>query len=247
MPAMFSMMNTVKSLSLAETSSEDGVTIMQLDRKLAQESIWAHETELPEVGGLLIAQPQIAELTGDPRLWQLVILLVEHGQRTVGLIINRPSSAKVGDLLAWGYSPSQADDANARLIHGAFADCQVYLGAFYPPNRIARQPVTLVHGQGHLQGSKEISPGIYTGGEQQASIEILEGRLDKGKFRFFSGQMQWEPGQLAREIQQGYWYTAACSRSIVLKQCLQLPVPLWKEILLLMGGQYAQIASKRYR
>ncbi len=77
------------------------------DRKLAQESIWAHETELPEVGGLLIAQPQIAELTGDPRLWQLVILLLEHGQKTVGLIINRPSSAKVSDLLAWGYSPSQ--------------------------------------------------------------------------------------------------------------------------------------------
>ncbi len=49
-------------------------------------------------------------------------------------------------------------------MQGAFADCQVYLGAFYPPNRIARQPVTLVHGQGHLQGSKEISPGIYTGG-----------------------------------------------------------------------------------
>ena len=77
------------------------------DRKLAQESIWAHETELPEVGGLLIAQPQIIELTGDPRLWQLVVLLLEHGPRTVGLIINRPSSAKVGDLLAWGYSPSQ--------------------------------------------------------------------------------------------------------------------------------------------
>ena len=42
-------------------------------------------------------------------------------------------------------------------------------------------------------------------------------------------------------------YTAACSRSLVLKQCLKLPVPLWKEILLLMGGEYAQIASKRYR
>ena len=41
-------------------------------------------------------------------------------------------------------------------------------------------------------------------------------------------------------------YTAACSRSLVLKQCLQLPVPLWKEILELMGGQYAQVARKRY-
>lgn len=49
-----------------------------------------------------------------------------------------------------------------------------------------------------------LQDGCYAG-EQQAGIEILEGRLDKGKFRFFSGQMQWESGQLAREIQQGYW------------------------------------------
>ncbi len=59
------------------------------------------------------------------------------------------------------------DGSSAKLIQGAFADCQVYLGAFYPPNRIARQPVTLIHGQGHLEGSKEITPGIYTGGAWQ--------------------------------------------------------------------------------
>lgn len=79
------------------------------DRKLAQESIWAHETELPEIGGLLIAQPHAPEMTGDPRMWQLVIFLVEHGPSgSVGLIINRPASATVGDLLSWGYSASQA-------------------------------------------------------------------------------------------------------------------------------------------
>lgn len=79
------------------------------DRKLAQESIWAHETEIPETGGLLIAQPQAPALSNDERLWQLVIFLTEHGPSgSAGLVLNRPATAKVGDLLAWGYTPSQA-------------------------------------------------------------------------------------------------------------------------------------------
>lgn len=41
-------------------------------------------------------------------------------------------------------------------------------------------------------------------------------------------------------------YTAACSRSLVLKECLQLPTPLWREMLLLMGGPYTAVAEQEY-
>lgn len=37
---------------------------------------------------------------------------------------------------------------------------------------------------------------------------------------------------------------AAASRVIVLKQCLGLPTPLWKEVLALMGGKYTQMARQ---
>jgi len=78
------------------------------DRKLAQEGLWAHATQIPEVGGLLIATAEVPELTNDPRLWQIVIFLIEHGpQGSRGLILNRPATAQVGDLLNWGYAPSQ--------------------------------------------------------------------------------------------------------------------------------------------
>jgi hypothetical protein len=60
----------------------------------------------------------------------------------------------------------QADDTDATIIQEAFADSQVYLGGFYPPSRIARQRVTLIHGAAHLEGAREVSPGIYTGGMQ---------------------------------------------------------------------------------
>jgi hypothetical protein len=39
-------------------------------------------------------------------------------------------------------------------------------------------------------------------------------------------------------------YTAAASRPMLLKQCLQLPKPLWKEVLEFMGGEYAIVAEK---
>jgi hypothetical protein len=38
--------------------------------------------------------------------------------------------------------------------------------------------------------------------------------------------------------------SAACSRSLVLKQCLSLPVPLWIEVLHLMGGEYGVTAAR---
>ena len=39
-------------------------------------------------------------------------------------------------------------------------------------------------------------------------------------------------------------HAAACSRNLVVKQCLQLPVPLWREIMELLGGEYAKAAEQ---
>lgn len=62
--------------------------------------------------------------------------------------------------------PMQAySGEDARTMEESFAASQIYLGGMFPPNRIARQPLTLLHGHGHLEGCREVSPGIYTGGE----------------------------------------------------------------------------------
>ncbi|CAL5219356.1 g1173 [Coccomyxa viridis] len=222
--------------------------LQEQDRKLAREGLWAHETELPEVGGLLLARAEAPDLNSDSRLCQLVIFLLEHGPNgSKGVIINRPARANVGDLLEWGYQPSQAyTEEDAKIMKESFADSVLYLGGFYPPNRITRQPLIMLHGHRHLEGCREVSPGIYTGGEVHAGREIASGALQASSFRFFAGMMEWESGRLLQDIQRGLWYTAACSRSLVIKQCLQLPVPLWKEVLILMGGSYAAIAHRRY-
>ncbi len=60
-------------------------------------------------------------------------------------------------------------------------------------------------------------------------------RLTKSCANANCRSLSWQPGQLEREIEASIWTKAACSRSVVLKQCWQLPVPLWREVNKLMG------------
>lgn len=91
--------------------------------------------------------------------------------------------------------------------------------------------------QADLPGSQEVSPGIYTGGRSAAAARVLEGEASPQEFKFFAGSIQWTQSQLDEQVAGGVWTVAACSRSVAIKQCLQLPVPLWVEVQRLMGVQ----------
>ena len=108
------------------------------------------------------------------------------------------------------------------------------------------QVVHLIHGRKELSGSTQVVPGIYMGGETAALDAVNTDKADASDFRFFAGCKVWEPGQLAAEIEAGAWVSASCSRSLVLKQCLGLPTPLWKEVMELMGGEFGAVARVQY-
>ncbi|CAI5959302.1 unnamed protein product [Closterium sp. NIES-64] len=74
---------------------------------------------------------------------------------------------------------------------------------------------------------RQLMPGVYMGGLEAAAEQVLLGNMPPSDFRFFVGQVEWPAGKLQEEVDAGLWYTAACARSLVLKQCLQLPKPLW--------------------
>lgn len=63
--------------------------------------------------------------------------------------------------------------------------------------------------------------------------------------RFFAGACTWGPGELEEQLEQGAWTCAAASRSLVLKPCIQLPVPLWQELACLLGDERAARRAKR--
>jgi len=200
---------------------------------LAAEGLWCHPAEV-EQGGLIIALRSAPDVLGDERYWQVVILLIQHDSRgSVGLILNRPSGITLGAL--------PVPEAGRSSIQDAFPENALYLGGFN-----ANQVVHLLHGRKDLEGGTEVVPGVYLGGEVSAVEAVESGKAEGIEFRFFAGCTIWEPGQLQQEIDTGAWASAACSRSLVLKQCLGLPTPLWKEALELMGGEYGITARSAY-
>lgn len=200
---------------------------------LADEGVWARETGANDAlvaGMLLLAMPDAPIISGDPRVAELVVLLLRHDATgSEGVMLNRPCFATLGDLLGW------SEDRIEGSLWRAFQECHVYHGGMYAPNKVARQERLLLHGQADLPGAKEVAPGIFSDAAKHAALKVLSGTANIEEFRWFAGSLSWQPGQLKREIDEGIWRTAKCSRSVVLKQCWQLPVPLWREVHKLMG------------
>ena len=78
------------------------------DPVLAKEPFWVHATEVPEQGGLLLAQPRCAAIL-DPRYHQIVVFLAKHSREgSTGFILNRPAPVAMGGLMGWGLNSSEA-------------------------------------------------------------------------------------------------------------------------------------------
>lgn len=175
----------------------------------------------------------------------------------MALILNRPATAALGDLLGWGLRfdegrNSENDDdgpstSTSAAVEAAFGDAPVYLGGFFSPARISAQPLTLLHGIPGLPGAEEVVPGggVFSGGVAAAAAAVVSGEQPASRCRLHAGALAWPPGGLAAEVEAGVWFAAASSRAVVLKPCLGLPVPLWRECLGLMGGEYARAARRR--
>ncbi|KAL7532992.1 hypothetical protein ACHAWF_004306, partial [Thalassiosira exigua] len=192
--------------------------------------------------------------------WQEVCLVLERDERTgraTTVTINRPMAFKLseslGRLLLMGAHRSEHGvavnkkerdgDETQRLVKflAAFeSECGVYVGG---PDGMD-EPATIVHGVADLPGAEEVSPGtgIYRGGLDAAVDGVLAGRHRPLDFRFFVGRATYEGGSLDDAVARGKYQPVACSRPLVLKQCLRLPKPLWHEVLEFCGGELKEIS-----
>jgi len=187
--------------------------------------------------------------------WQEVCLVIERDERAgtaTTITINRPMAFKLSESLGrlvllgahhaveggGGGSGGPAavnvhegdgiETRNVVKFLSAFEnECGVYVGG---PDDMD-MPAVMIHGVEDLPGSVEISPGtgIYRGGIEAAMDGVLSGRYRALDFRFFVGHMRYAGGELDEAVGAGKYQPVACSRPLVLKQCMQLPKPLWHE------------------
>lgn len=195
--------------------------------------------------------------------WQEVCLVISKDEKTgcsKTLAINRPMAFKLSESLgrlvllgasyqAEGFGPmvnSQESDGietqNIVKFLSVFEnECGVYVGG---PDDMDK-PAQMIHGIDGLEGAVEISPGtgIYQGGIEAAMNGILAGKYKPLDFRFFIGHTSYVGGELDDAVKMAKYQPVACSRPLVLKQCIQLPKPLYHEVLEFCGGELKEISK----
>mmetsp|Transcript_26076 Transcript_26076/g.54612 ORF Transcript_26076/g.54612 Transcript_26076/m.54612 type:complete len:293 (-) Transcript_26076:384-1262(-) len=197
---------------------------------------WAHEIDHIEPGCVLIANEKLGGV-----FCQTVVLVVDHHEKTgtTGVVINRPLD---GNVLKIASEQQTNLDLSLKL---AFKSSPVTYGG-----PVLTEEFAVLHGYGHVEGSKKLAPGVYIGGSEELMSEVQISRFDPRNALFIKGHAAWVSGQLEREIQKGVWYIASTSSDFLLRYA-GAPVTeeddetdLWADILNCMGENYVEIAKK---
>jgi putative transcriptional regulator len=134
-------------------------------------------------GRFLIAKPRLV----DPNFHRAVLLMLEHSETgALGVILNRPTPATVGELSSQIFEePSDWD----KIIH---------LGGPVPG------PMMVLHTVADL-ADQTVRAGLYTTIDAVKINDLIRTRAEPSRLLVnYSG---WGPGQLESEIEQDSWYT----------------------------------------
>ncbi len=159
----------------------------------------------PAKGKFLVARPNLL----DPNFAHTVVLLFDYGEHgAAGVIVNRPTEARLQDLLP--------------EIEGAEeSEAGVYLGGPVLPQGV----VVLLRADSAPEGAQEVFDDVHV----SANRDLLE-RLVKGggTFRVYAGYAGWGAGQLDWEIRRGSWHLLPADAETVFGE---KPEEVWRKLL----------------
>lgn len=160
-----------------------------------------------------------------------------------GLVLNRPLAGSADELAATGMFGRSGLSAVAST---PFSTQPVYLGG---PYGLPTGVLAVLHADKHISGQQPLD-GVFV----RDFPDYISRRTDLGfddphdcnKARVFVGCMRWDAGALEAEVDEGSWYCVAASELYALEHCIQLPKPLWVEIMQAQGQPFARIADQVY-
>jgi putative transcriptional regulator len=169
-------------------------------------------------GKLLISEPFLA----DPYFKRTVVILSEHTKDgSVGFILNKLTDIRLNDAI------KDFPEFNV----------PVYFGG---PVQI--DTLHYIHKLGDLlPGSKEITNGIYWGGDFEVLKVLIDtAQIKPSDIRFFVGYSGWTPEQLEDELQHKAWIVSNANEKFAFHNN---PKSLWEQVLKSLGNEYAIIAN----
>jgi len=160
----------------------------------------------PANGLFLVAKPGLV----DPNFRQTVVLVTQaQDYSTVGVIINRPTSLKLGQLL-------RDDSPSAR-----YADV-VYFGGPVMPQVV----VALFRSASAPQAPAfHVLKELYLSLHPQNLRRLLEG--GGTRYRLYAGFSGWAPRQLQSEMQRDGWYVLPADADTIFRKNME---GVWQEL-----------------
>jgi putative transcriptional regulator len=115
-------------------------------------------------------------------------------------------------------------------------DSRLYVGGPVQPDTLH-----FVHTIKELEGSKEILPGVFWGGDfEQLKGMSRDNSLGTMSLKFFIGYSGWGQSQLEEEIAQNSWIVADIKAENIFSEYDE---DFWKEMVRSLGNKFAHIAN----
>lgn len=169
-------------------------------------------------GTVLLAEPFMM----DPGFKRAAVLLVDHDiGGSVGFILNRPVNTRINEII------EEFADFDAPLYYGG---------------PVQTDTIHYLHAKGDLlEGSDEVSPGVYWGGDyEQLKFLISSGIIQPHDIRFFLGYAGWSEQQLDEELRHGSWVTADMDANYLFNS---EAASLWRQVMDNKGDTYSVISE----
>lgn len=142
----------------------------------------------PEVGTLLVAEPFLRESYFN----HAVVVMIDYEPHTeaMGVVMNNPT-----------------DYTLQELVEGVTIETPIPV---YCGGPVGSDRLYFMHTLGDIvPEAREVSPGLWLGGDFDAMIEIINDGYDtRDHIRFFTGYSGWSPGQLEEELERNVWAVA---------------------------------------
>jgi len=152
-----------------------------------------------------------------------VVLICDHSaEGAFGLVLNRSSGSKVGELIV-------AD------LPVTLKDSPLFLGGPVQPTALS-----FLHADNFIPDAN-VFPNLSLGHSLDDLVEVGESFSASKKVKMFAGYAGWSPGQLENEMKRKSWLTFPASLELVFETP---PDQLWQKILRSKGGWKNKLLSQ---
>lgn len=172
------------------------------------------QDSIPRKGRVLISEPFLQ----DVYFKRSIVLLTEYSDEgSVGFVLNKPISIKIGDVL------------------NEFPKININISLGGPVNT---NTLHYIHTLGDIiPDSIKIKDNLYWGGSFEAIKEVIQSpSYDNSQVRFFLGYSGWSPDQLENEIEENSWIVSDLPEKDIMNPKSET---FWQKKLISFGNKYS--------